>query len=61
MTSSSSILMVDDQPENFDVVETLLANQNYDLHYVNESSRALECLTKLQPDLILLDVMMPGI
>lgn len=53
--------MVDDQPENFDVVETLLANQNYDLHYVNESSRALECLTKLQPDLILLDVMMPGI
>jgi two-component system sensor histidine kinase/response regulator len=61
MAASLSILMVDDQPENFDVVETLLANQNYDLHYVNSGYRALESLTKIKPELILLGVMMPGI
>jgi diguanylate cyclase len=56
-----SILIVDDEPDNFDVIETLLSKENYQLHYAANGEDALSVLNLLQPDLILLDVMMPGI
>ena len=56
-----SILVVDDEPDNFDVIETLLSDQNYLLHYVSGGQEAIDALNLLQPDVILLDVMMPGI
>ncbi|WP_310485376.1 response regulator [Chamaesiphon sp. VAR_48_metabat_403] len=59
--SSYSILVVDDEPDNFDVIETLLPSESYRLHYANCGENAIECLDKFNPDLILLDVMMPGI
>ncbi|MDT9176682.1 MAG: hybrid sensor histidine kinase/response regulator [Limnospira sp. PMC 1291.21] len=60
MTSSlPSILIVDDDPDNFDVIETLLSDQNYQLHYTSNGTRAIASLDILQPNLILLDVMMP--
>lgn len=66
-----SILIVDDEPNNFDVIETLLSvttpqssalpeNQDYQLHYAANGEEAITFLDTLQPDLILLDVMMPG-
>jgi len=62
-----SILVVDDEPDNFDVIETLLSasediaqeNQDYDLHYAANGKDAIASLEIFQPDLILLDVMMP--
>ena len=59
--SGYSILVVDDEPDNFDVIETLLPNESYRLHYANCGDDAIEFLDKFNPDLILLDVMMPGI
>lgn len=59
--NSPSILIVDDEPDNFDVVETLLSNQDYVLHYASSGETAIASLDLFQPDLILLDVMMPGI
>jgi two-component system, sensor histidine kinase and response regulator len=56
-----SILVVDDEPNNFDVIETLLANQEYILHYASGGSEAIASLDTFDPDLILLDVMMPDI
>ncbi|NET53760.1 MAG: response regulator [Merismopedia sp. SIO2A8] len=56
-----SILVVDDEPMNFDVIEALLEHQDYQLHYAATGYRAIESLDVFQPDLILLDVMMPGI
>lgn len=56
-----TILVVDDQPDNFDIIETLLADQNYQLYYAASGHDAFEILATLQPDLILLDVMMPEI
>lgn len=56
----SSILVIDDEPDNFDVVETLLSNQNYKLYYAANGHDAIASLEVFQPDLILLDVMMPG-
>lgn len=56
----SSILVVDDEPDNFDVIETLLSAQDYQLHYAASGASAIASLDTFEPDLILLDVMMPG-
>mgnify|MGYP002654310446 CR=1 FL=1 len=57
----SSILIVDDEPDNFDVIETLLSVQGYHLYYASNGQEALSVLDIVNPDLILLDVMMPGL
>lgn len=54
-----SILVVDDEPRNFDVIEALLSEQRYDLQYASSGQEALESLAIMPIDLILLDVMMP--
>ena len=54
-----SILIVDDEPDNFDVIETLLYDQDYQLHYAASGPEAIASLGMIEPDLILLDVMMP--
>ncbi|MEB3312022.1 MAG: hybrid sensor histidine kinase/response regulator [Snowella sp.] len=56
-----SILVVDDEPDNFDVIETLLSAQDYYLHYAANGQEALKILDTVNPDLILMDVMMPGL
>ena len=61
MDSQPSILVIDDEPDNFDVVETLLDGENYLLHYAPSGQQALSRLDSFQPDLILLDVMMPDL
>jgi CheY-like chemotaxis protein len=54
-----SILVIDDEPDNFDVIETFLSDQDYQLHYASSGAGAIAALPVFQPDLILLDVMMP--
>jgi PleD family two-component response regulator len=56
-----SILIVDDEPNNFDVVEALLGDHNYELNYAASGEDAIASLDVYHPDLILLDVMMPGL
>ncbi len=53
------ILVVDDQPANLKVISGVLNNQ-YALSVANCGERALKILETLQPGLILLDIMMPG-
>jgi diguanylate cyclase (GGDEF)-like protein len=57
--NNRSILIVDDEPRNFDVIEALLNEYDYDLNYASSGQEALESLEILEIDLILLDVMMP--
>jgi two-component system, sensor histidine kinase and response regulator len=59
--SSYSVLIVDDEPDNFDVIEALLPSETYQLHYANSGKDAIASLDKFDPDLILLDVMMPDL
>ncbi len=54
-----SILVVDDEPNNYDVIESLLYNQGYQLHYAEQGKIALRQLQQIKIDLILLDLMMP--
>ncbi len=56
-----SILIVDDEPDNFDVIQSLLSNESYKLHYAINGEQAIAALDKFDPDVILLDVMMPGL
>jgi two-component system, sensor histidine kinase and response regulator len=61
MHNQPSILVIDDEPDNFDVVETLLDGENYHLNYAPSGRQALDRLSSFQPDVILLDIMMPDI
>ncbi|WP_072622066.1 hybrid sensor histidine kinase/response regulator [Spirulina major] len=56
---NTTILIVDDEPDNFDVIEALLEHQEYQLHYAPNGQAAINALPILNPGLILLDVMMP--
>lgn len=60
MEAASSILIVDDELENFDVLEAMLLSEGYQLNYAANGAQALTFLENQQPDVILLDVMMPG-
>ncbi|MBD2177644.1 hybrid sensor histidine kinase/response regulator [Pseudanabaena sp. FACHB-1998] len=55
-----NILVVDDEPNNFDVIETFLSDQDYELYYASNGESALASIEAINPSIILLDVMMPG-
>lgn len=61
MENPASILVIDDEPNNYDVIEMLLMNDGHRLSYAPSGFEALSYLEQTQPDLILLDVMMPGL
>lgn len=58
---NGTILIVDDTPENLAVLSDLLSEANYRVLVATDGLSALEQITLLKPDIILLDVMMPGI
>ena len=60
MTQESTVLIVDDEPVGRDTLEALLFNQGYHLAFASDGVEALAKTAELTPDLILLDVMMPG-
>jgi two-component system sensor histidine kinase/response regulator len=53
------ILVIDDQIDNFDVIELLLSREEYNLFYSSSGPRAFALMENIHPDLIILDVMMP--
>ena len=59
--NAPSILIVDDEPNNLDVIVAQLSDCDYQIHYASSGQEALSSLDIYNPDLILLDVMMPGI
>jgi signal transduction histidine kinase len=59
MRIQPTILIIDDEPDNFDVLDALLDSEDYELSYVTNGQQALDLLTHFLPDVVLLDVMMP--
>ena len=57
----NSILVVDDTPNNIRLLFDLLRGVGFNVSVVKSGELALEKIPLIQPDLILLDVMMPGI
>lgn len=61
MTSAQSILIVDDNPMNVDIFRTRLATHGYQILTATDGEEALQVARQRQPDLILLDIMMPKV
>ncbi len=57
----ATILIIDDNPENLDVLFDLLSGKGFELLFAIDGSSALQRAEIAKLDLILLDVMMPGI
>ncbi len=57
----ATILVVDDNPTNVKVLCSLLSECNYRVSIAKSGESALKKVQRATPDLILLDVMMPGI
>ncbi len=53
------ILIADDEPINQELLEAFLIGKDYELDFANDGAETLAKVESFQPDLILLDVMMP--
>ena len=59
MRTPPRILIVDDNPENLDILQTRLARHGYEILTARDGEEALATARETRPDLILLDIMMP--
>lgn len=57
---SKRILIVDDQGDLRKLVRLTLQFNNYELHEAKNALEALKFINILRPDIVVLDVMMPG-
>lgn len=57
--SNEKILLVDDEPDIIEFIGYNLTKEGYDVSATTSGKEAIEMAKKIQPDLILLDVMMP--
>ena len=57
--SGSNILIVDDNIPNCELLDAYLSDDDYEIQIVNDGHAALEAVAAREPDLILLDIMMP--
>jgi CheY-like chemotaxis protein len=60
-TNSDRILVVDDLPDNYVLLQTILESEGYQVEIADNGQSALERIASHPPDLVLLDVMMPGL
>ena len=59
--SQFTILIVDDTPQNLQLLGCILREELYNVAALNTGVKALKYLNQNQPDLILLDIMMPDL
>jgi len=59
-TKKNIILIVDDDNTNLQVIGSFLYNKNYKIILAKNGNDALKSVENNHPDLILLDIMMPG-
>ena len=60
MTPDPRILVVDDTPANVRLLEAVLGPRGYEMLTAGSGPEALEAVTRDRPDLVLLDILMPG-
>ncbi len=60
MSSPKKILIADDEPDILEIIQFNLAAEGYDVITAKNGDEAIEQAKKHLPDLIILDVMMPG-
>ena len=60
MSTNKKILIADDEPDILEIIQYNLKAEGYDVYTARNGDEALEMAKKTAPDLILLDIMMPG-
>jgi two-component system alkaline phosphatase synthesis response regulator PhoP len=60
MSDGKSILVIDDDVQLVDSVETLLTSVGYQVAHAYQSKKGVELAKQIKPDLILLDIMFAG-
>jgi CheY-like chemotaxis protein len=58
--SESKILIVDDNADNVEILRAYLESRGYTVAEASDGRTALARMEEVRPDLVLLDVMMPG-
>jgi DNA-binding response OmpR family regulator len=58
--ADQAILVVDDDPSALDIVRTFLESRGYSVTTARDGNEALALMDTVEPALVLLDVMMPG-
>ncbi|MFN0055370.1 MAG: response regulator [Planctomycetales bacterium] len=58
-TVPSKLLIADDNHQNCELLDAYLSEEGYQIEMVFDGQQTLDAVRKSQPDLILLDIMMP--
>jgi CheY-like chemotaxis protein len=59
--AGKSVLIVDDNAANLKLARLVLATEGYDVRTAQDATEALAVLATMRPDLILMDIQLPGI
>ena len=57
----TKLLIIDDNPSITDMLELVLPPEGFEVTTVNSGEDGIEAARKLSPDVVILDLMMPGI
>ena len=60
VTAIQTVLIVDDNPDAIDLFHRYLADQRYQILSANNGAHAIQLAREMQPDVIILDIMLPG-
>ena len=61
LKTPSKILIADDNHQNCELLDAYLADDGYQIEMVYDGQQALDSVARAQPDVILLDIMMPKV
>ena len=58
---SVDIVLIDDNDIHLETTSLLLQNNNYTVKCISDSTQAVSLMTEIKPELVILDIMMPGL
>ena len=61
MSPKLKILCIEDNPVNWRLVQRLLGQAGYDMHWAEEGLQGYQMAVELKPALVLLDINLPGL
>lgn len=56
----NKILIADDHEEIRELLKVTLEDENYEIHFSPNAKKAIEIARGIEPDIIIMDIMMPG-
>jgi len=58
--ASVRIVCIEDEPEMIDLVKLILTRESFEVYGADGGENGLQLIAEVEPDLVLLDLMMPG-